>query len=178
MHSVKSEIFSIKLWRKLTEFYPMTIISSDHKNVIQFFRNHLPCPRILKMIRRNDSTPLIRHSWQPGLHYAITFCSTHMNNRTNNFKKSLFRVIEQLNIIFCIHDRDTRIHIKWNRSEAQLSVPLMLRKSIIDAGLDEDDVLLVEWVGPVHQLPRQPLVVRHHTETTARPQESSNQSIY
>ena len=31
----------------------MTIISSDHENEIQFFRNHLSCPRILKMIRRN-----------------------------------------------------------------------------------------------------------------------------
>ena len=31
----------------------MTIISSDHKNKIQFFRNHLLCPWILKMIRRN-----------------------------------------------------------------------------------------------------------------------------
>ena len=48
LHSVKSEIFSTKLWRKLTKFYPMTIISSDHENEI-----HLPCLRILKMIRRN-----------------------------------------------------------------------------------------------------------------------------
>ena len=53
LHSVKSEIFSIKLWRKLTKFYPMTIISSDHENEIQFFRNHIPCPRILKLICRN-----------------------------------------------------------------------------------------------------------------------------
>jgi len=30
----------------------MTIIS-DHKNEIQFFRNHLPCPWILKMIRQD-----------------------------------------------------------------------------------------------------------------------------
>ena len=53
LHSVKSEIFSIKLWRKLTKFYPMTIISSYHKIEIQFFRNHISCPRILKLIRRN-----------------------------------------------------------------------------------------------------------------------------
>ena len=53
LHSVKSEIFSIKLWRKLTKFYPMTIISADHENEIQFFQNHLPSPRILKMIRQN-----------------------------------------------------------------------------------------------------------------------------
>ena len=40
----------------------MTIIFSDHKNEIQFFRNHLPCHWILKMIRAevNDSTPLIK----------------------------------------------------------------------------------------------------------------------
>ena len=31
----------------------MTIISSDHQNEIQFIRNHLPCPWLLKMIRRN-----------------------------------------------------------------------------------------------------------------------------
>ena len=31
----------------------MTIISSDHTNEIQFFRNHLPCPWRLKKIRRN-----------------------------------------------------------------------------------------------------------------------------
>ena len=53
LHSVKSEIFSIQLWRKLTKFYPMTIISSDQDNGIKFFRNYLPCPRMLKMIRRN-----------------------------------------------------------------------------------------------------------------------------
>ena len=29
----------------------MTIISLDHENEIQFFRNILPCPRILKMIQ-------------------------------------------------------------------------------------------------------------------------------
>ena len=51
LHSVKSGIFSIQLWRKLTKFYPMTIISSDHENEIQFFRYHIPCPRILKMIQ-------------------------------------------------------------------------------------------------------------------------------
>ena len=51
-HFVKTEIFSVKLWRKLTKFYLMTIISSDHKNEIQFFKNDLPCPWILKMIRR------------------------------------------------------------------------------------------------------------------------------
>ena len=33
----------------------MTKISSDHKNEIQFFRNHLPRPWILKI---NESTPL------------------------------------------------------------------------------------------------------------------------
>ena len=31
----------------------MTIISSYHKSEIQFFRNHIPFPRILKLIRRN-----------------------------------------------------------------------------------------------------------------------------
>ena len=51
LHSVKSEIFSIKLWRKpiISNDYNF----SDHENEIQFFRNHLLCPRILKMIRRN-----------------------------------------------------------------------------------------------------------------------------
>ena len=44
LHFVKTVIFSIKLWRKLTKIYPMTIISLDHKNEMQFFRNHLPCP--------------------------------------------------------------------------------------------------------------------------------------
>ena len=53
LHSAMSEIFSIKLWRNLTKFYPMTIISSDHENEIEFFRNHLRCPRILKMNCRN-----------------------------------------------------------------------------------------------------------------------------
>ena len=31
----------------------MTIISLDHKNKIQFVRNHLPCRWILKMIHLN-----------------------------------------------------------------------------------------------------------------------------
>ena len=39
----------------------MNIISSDHKNEIQFFRNHLLCPWILKLFAEiNDSTPLIK----------------------------------------------------------------------------------------------------------------------
>ena len=53
LHSVKWEIFSIKLWRKLTKFYPMAIISSYHKSEIPIFRNHIPCPRIQKLILRN-----------------------------------------------------------------------------------------------------------------------------
>ena len=53
LHFFKTEIFSIKLWRKLTKLYLRNIISSDHKNAIQFFINHLPCPWIWKMIRRN-----------------------------------------------------------------------------------------------------------------------------
>ena len=31
----------------------MTIVSSDHKNEIQCFRNHITCPWKLKMIHRN-----------------------------------------------------------------------------------------------------------------------------
>ena len=38
MHFVKTEIYSINLWRKLTKFYLMTMISSEHKNKIQFFK--------------------------------------------------------------------------------------------------------------------------------------------
>ena len=49
-----NKIFSIKLWRITIKFYPMTMISSYHKSEIQFFRNHIPCPRILKMICRNE----------------------------------------------------------------------------------------------------------------------------
>ena len=60
MHFVKTEIFSIKLWRKLTKLYPMAIISSDHKSEIQFFRDHLLCPWILKMIQ-----PPWRACWGP-----------------------------------------------------------------------------------------------------------------
>ena len=36
LHSVKSKIFSVKLRGKLTNFYPMTIIFSDHENWIQY----------------------------------------------------------------------------------------------------------------------------------------------
>ena len=44
----------------------MTIISSEHKNKIQFFRNILPCPWILKMVRRNKrfNSPDIRKEIQ------------------------------------------------------------------------------------------------------------------
>ena len=49
LHFVKTEIFSNKIVRKPTKLYPMTIISSDHRKEMQFFRNHLPCPWILKM---------------------------------------------------------------------------------------------------------------------------------
>ena len=68
-----TEIFSMKLLRKLTKLYPMTIISSDHKNEIQFVRNHLPCPCILKMIRRNklNSTLLVLHKKGSVLYYCI-----------------------------------------------------------------------------------------------------------
>ena len=53
LHFVKTEIFSIKLWWKLTKLIPMTITTSGHKNEIRFFRYHLPCPWILKIFRRN-----------------------------------------------------------------------------------------------------------------------------
>ena len=53
LHSVKSEIFSIKLWKKTYQ-----ILCNEYNffrpwkwNTI--FRNDLPCPRILKMIRQN-----------------------------------------------------------------------------------------------------------------------------
>ena len=72
LHSVQSEIFSIKLWRKLTKFYPMTIISSDHENEIKIFRNHLPCPRILKWFAEiNDSTPLLYPSFPDFFHLYV-----------------------------------------------------------------------------------------------------------
>ena len=63
LHFVKTEKFSIKLWIKLTKFYQMTIISSGHKNEIQFFRNHLPCVHgYWKWFAEiNDSTPLLRY---------------------------------------------------------------------------------------------------------------------
>ena len=58
LHSVKSKIFSIKLWRKLTKFYPMTTISSYHESEIQFFGNHLPCLGYWNWFAEiNDSTP-------------------------------------------------------------------------------------------------------------------------
>ena len=46
--------FENNLVRKLTKLYlRISIISSDHKIGIQFFRNHLPCPWLLKMVQRN-----------------------------------------------------------------------------------------------------------------------------
>ena len=32
---------------------PRTKVASGNKTEIQVFRNHIPCPRILKLIRRN-----------------------------------------------------------------------------------------------------------------------------
>ena len=70
--SIARMIFDWKLWRKLTKLNPVTIISSDNEKEIPFFRNHLPCPRILKTIRRNkwfnppaktDGLILHRYAW-------------------------------------------------------------------------------------------------------------------
>jgi len=65
LHFVRQKYSPKKLWRKLTKLYPMTIISSDHKNVIQFFKNHLPCPWILKIICRIKwfNPPGIKQIW-------------------------------------------------------------------------------------------------------------------
>ena len=60
MHSVKSEQFFIKLFRKLNKFYPiMTIISSDHENEIQFSEIIYHVLGYKKWFAQiNDSTPL------------------------------------------------------------------------------------------------------------------------
>ena len=49
----------------------MTKISSDHENEIQFFRNHLPCPKILKIIRQNKcfNPPVI--PWFQAYFYTV-----------------------------------------------------------------------------------------------------------
>ena len=69
----------------------MTIICSDHKYEMQFFRNHLPCPWILKMIRRNKcSTPLKMCFYNrfKSMHLPLTF------NKIGPFLLVLFCIIK------------------------------------------------------------------------------------
>ena len=47
------EIFTIKFLTGDTILKPRTKVASGNKTKIQVFRNHVPCPRILKLIRRN-----------------------------------------------------------------------------------------------------------------------------
>ena len=53
MHRVMIEIFTIKFLTGDTILKPRTKVPSGNKTEIQVFRNHIPCPRILKLIRRN-----------------------------------------------------------------------------------------------------------------------------
>ena len=47
------EIFTFKFLTGDTILIPRTKIASGNKTEIQVFRNHISCPRILKLIRRN-----------------------------------------------------------------------------------------------------------------------------
>ena len=81
-----------------TKFSPMTIISSDHENEIQFFRNHLPCPRILKMIRRNKwFNPLYRgvseRRFLP-LNYVLRCNYLHHATKSKNPKHTVDNIIK------------------------------------------------------------------------------------
>ena len=59
MHSVKSELFSIKIWRKLTKFYPMTIIFQTMKMKYNFSEIIYHVLGYWKWFTEiNDSTPL------------------------------------------------------------------------------------------------------------------------
>ena len=47
------EIFTIKFLTGDTILKARTKVVLGNKTEIQVFRNHIPCPRILKLIRRN-----------------------------------------------------------------------------------------------------------------------------
>ena len=47
------EVFTIKFLTGDTILKPRTKVASGNKTEIQVLRNHIPCPRILKLIRRN-----------------------------------------------------------------------------------------------------------------------------
>ena len=47
------EIFSVKFLTGDTILKLRSKVASGNKTEIQVFRNHIPCPRILKLIRRN-----------------------------------------------------------------------------------------------------------------------------
>ena len=47
------ERFTIIFLTGDTILNPKTKVASGNKTEIQVFRNHIPCPRILKLIRRN-----------------------------------------------------------------------------------------------------------------------------
>ena len=55
MHRVMMsyEVFTIKFLTGDTILKPRAKVASDNKTEIQVLRNHIPCPRILKLIRRN-----------------------------------------------------------------------------------------------------------------------------
>ena len=47
------EIFTFKFLTGYTILKPRTKVASGNKSELQVFRNHIPCPRIMKLIRRN-----------------------------------------------------------------------------------------------------------------------------
>ena len=58
MHRVMIEIFTIKFLTGDTILKLRTKVALGNKTEIQVFRNHILCPRILKLIDEiNDSTP-------------------------------------------------------------------------------------------------------------------------
>jgi len=87
----------------------MTTISSDHKNEIQSFRNHLPCPWILKLIRRNKL-------FKPPEYLCVVFsvftfldvCIKHLEIRI--CQNSMFSNICKIGLYCAVHQ--TFIHIR------------------------------------------------------------------
>ena len=99
MHRVMIEISTIKFLTGDTILKPRTKVASGNKTDIQVFRNHIPCPRILKLIRQNK---WFNPPDEYYLFFFFRFYGMHCNKcwKTNNTDRSNVQHENYLCIVF------------------------------------------------------------------------------
>ena len=98
------EILTVKFLTGDTILKQRTKVASGNKTEIQVFRNHIPCPRILKLIRFaeiNDSTPL--SMYLEGFRVIFRFFSRNRlyTYHSESIAETLFYYVSKIIFFFC-----------------------------------------------------------------------------